>query len=71
MIFKSVVGNLTQNGLYKLHFKTITTDAESALLKCIKDLFPEINNFICLYHFKKDIIEHSRILGLMKKKIYK
>lgn len=66
-IFKSVINILTQNGLFKLHFKTITSDAEAALLKCIKDVFLELNNFICLYHFKKDIIEHARILGLMKK----
>lgn len=55
MIFKSIMLIFTQYNLYNISFDSIITDDEQALLKDAKKIFPVKNNYICLYHFKKDI----------------
>ena len=66
IVLKSVINILTQNKLYKLNINTITTDEEFALIKAIKNNFIYANHFLCLYHFKENVINELRIEGLMK-----
>ena len=67
LVLESINNILTQDKLYNLEIETITTDAEAALLKAIKIIFKPKLNFICLYHFKKDLITQLKIEGLYKK----
>ena len=53
--------------MYDLDIETITIDAEPPLLKAIKKIFKPKSNFICLYHFKKDLITQLKTEGLYKK----
>ena len=69
MIFQSIFFILTQNNLYSITFESLITDDEKALLKAAKKIFPIKNNYICLYHFKKDIFNNARTMGLLKKEI--
>lgn len=64
LFFESILSILKQNNLYDLNFNSITTDAEPGLIKFIKEYFPD---FVCLYHFKKDIVDQAKFQGLMKK----
>ena len=66
LIFRSVITIITQNDLYPIITKNIITDAESALLSSIKKYFKQTSNFICLYHFKKDLLDNARVMGLLK-----
>ena len=63
--FKNII---TQNGKYKLNIKSITSDAEKALIKAIKKIFPNILHFNCYFHYKKDIKDYLKCLGFTKKK---
>ena len=52
MAFKSVKNILTQNNIYKLEIKTITTDTEIALINAINDSFDNIQRLGCWFHLK-------------------
>lgn len=71
MIIKTVIKIMTQDNIYKLNIKSITSDDEYALVKAIKSNFKNVDNFICLYHFKKNLISQLKIEGLMKKNFKK
>lgn len=66
LIFKSVIKIITQYNIEKLNFISITSDDEPVLLKAIKNNFKSVNNFLCLYHLKKNMIEQIKFLGLFK-----
>lgn len=67
LVFQAIIAIITQNDIYPIIANHIITDAESALLHVVKNYFKNSLNFICLYHYKKDIIDNARTIGLMKK----
>ena len=67
LIFKFILKLLTRYNTEKLNFYSITSDDEPALLKAIKHNFKTVNNFLCLYHLKKNMIDQIKFLGLFKK----
>ena len=71
LIIKSVIKIMTQDNIYQINIKSITSDDEFALLKAIKSNFKNVDNFICLYHFKKNLISQLKIEGMMKKNFKK
>ena len=68
MIFKSVKRILTQNNLYSLKFKTITTDTEIALINAINNNFIGTQRIGCWFHLKQDLKREAKNLGLLNKK---
>ena len=68
MVFKSVLNILTQNNIYKLDIKTITTDTELALINSIQNTFDNIQRLGCWFHLKQDLIREARTMGLLNKK---
>ena len=68
MIFKSIIRILTQNNIYSLDIKTITTDTEIALINSIKTNFPKTQRIGCQYHLKQDLMREARVLGLFNQK---
>ena len=68
LIFKSVKRILTQNNIYQLSIKTITTDTELALINAVKLNFPQSQRIGCWFHLKQDLMKQSRILGLLNPK---
>ena len=52
LAFKSVKRILTQNGLYQLNIKTITTDIEVALINAFNANFNEVQRNGCWFHLK-------------------
>ena len=54
MVFKSLIKILTQNNIYKLELKTITTDTELALINAINNSFDNIQRIGCWFHLKQD-----------------
>ena len=68
MAFKSLKRILTQNELYQLNIKTITTDTEVALINAINANFQETQKIGCWFHLKQDLIRNARIMGLLNKR---
>ena len=62
MAFKSVKNILTQNNIYKLELKTVTTDTEIALINAINDTFDNIQRLGCWFHLKQDLIREDTII---------
>ena len=67
LAFKSVKRILTQNGLYQLNIKTITTDTEVALINAINANFNEVQRIGCWFHLKQDLVRNARTMGLLSK----
>ena len=67
LIFKSIIQIITYYNNEKLNFISITSDDKPALLKALKNNFKSVNNFLCLFHLKKNLIEQIKLLGLFKK----
>ena len=68
LVFKSIKRILTQNYIYNLEVKTITTDTELALVNAVNNNFPNAQRIGCWFHLKQDLIRNARIFGLMNKK---
>ena len=68
MVFKSIIRILTQNNIYSLDIKTITTDTEIALINSIKTNFPKSQRIGCWFHLKQDLMREARVLGLFNPK---
>ena len=68
LAFQSLKRILTQNELYQLNIKTITTDTEVALINTINANFPETQRIGCWFHLKQDLIRNVRIMGLLNKR---
>ena len=68
LAFKSVKRILTQNGLYQLNTKTITTDTEPALINAINAIFNDAQRIGCWFHLKQDLIRNARTMGLLNKR---
>ena len=66
--FKSLKMILTQNRLYQLNIKTITTDTEIALINVIHLNFPNSHRIGCWFHLKKDLLREAKTLGLLNPK---
>ena len=67
MIFKSIINILTQQNIYKLTIRTITTDTEIALMNAINTTFPNCQRIGCWFHLKQDLLRESKTLGLLNK----
>ena len=68
LAFKSLKRLLTQNGLYQLNIKTITTDTEVALINAIIANFNVSQRIGCLFHLNQDLIRNARTMGLLNKR---
>ena len=68
ILFKSVKRILTQNYIYKLNIKTITSDTEVALINAINNNFPQSQRIGCWFHFKQDLLREAKICGLLNRK---
>ena len=68
IIFKSVKRILTQNNIYKLNIKTITSDTEVALINAINNNFPQSQRIGCWFHFEQDLLREAKICGLINRK---
>ena len=67
MIFKSFKKILTQNGIYYLNIKTITTDTELVLINAVNNNFVDVQRIGCWFHWKKDLLRESKVLVLPDK----
>lgn len=67
-ILKSFKNIINQNGEYKIQFISITTDDEKALVKAVKNIFPNVIHINCFFHYKKDLNDYFKSLGFAKKK---
>ena len=68
MVFKSLKKILTQNGIYPLNIKTITTDTELALINAVNNNFVDVQRIGCWFHLKQDLLREAKVLGLLNKK---
>ena len=68
LIFKSIIRILTQNDIYTLEIKTITTDTETALINAVTTTFINTQRIGCWFHLKQELLREARILGLLNKK---
>ena len=68
LAFKSLKRLLTQNGLYQLNIKTITTDTEVALINSINANFNDSQRIGNWFHLKQNSIRNARIMGLLNKR---
>ena len=68
IIFKAIKRILTQNEIYNLEIKTITTDSEIALINAVNNNFPNVQRIGCWFHLKQDLIRNARIFGLLNEK---
>ena len=68
LVFKALNRILTQNKIYALEIKTITTDTEIALINAIKTNFPKSQRLGCWFHLKQDLMREARVLGLLNPK---
>ena len=68
LVFKSIKRILTQNYIYNLEVKTITTDTELALVNAVNNNFPNAKRISHWFHLKQELIRNVRIVGLMNKK---
>ena len=75
-ILKSFKNIINQNGEYKIQFISITTDDEKALVKAVKNIFPNVIHINCFFHYKKDLNDYfngnigyvDTVLNNLKKK---
>ena len=68
IVFRSIIRILTQNNIYILNIKSITTDTELALINDINSNFKGVQRLRCWFHLKQDLIRNARIFGLLNKK---
>ena len=68
LVFKSFKKILTQNGIYLLNIKTITSDSENAIVKAINNNFPNSQRIGCWFHLKQDLLRQAKIFGLLNPK---
>ena len=68
IVFRSIYRILSQNNMYILNIKTITTDSELALINSVNSNFKEAQRIGCWFHLKQDLIRNARTLGLLNKK---
>ena len=68
IIFKSVKSILSQNNIYKLNIKAITSDTEVSLINAINNNFPQSQRIGCWFHFKQDLLREAKICGLLNRK---
>ena len=62
LVFNSIKRILTQNQIYSLDIKTITTDTELALINSIKINFPNSKRIGCWFHLKQDLMKEAKFL---------
>lgn len=55
---------LTNENTLELNLKSITTDFEFGLINAINDVFPNIKQIGCFYHFSRALCEKAKILKL-------
>ena len=67
LVFKSVLRIMTQNKLYHIDFKTITTDTEIPLINAINHNFDNSKRIGCWFHLKQNLLKKARICGLLNK----
>ena len=60
LVIKSVKNIITQNNLYKLNINSITTGDEAALIKAIKNNFNFEYHFLCLFHYKENLVQQLK-----------
>ena len=65
LIFKSLKRIISQQQIYELTFKTITTDTEVALINAVQNNFHNIKRIGCWFHLSQDLIREARIMGLL------
>ena len=68
LIFKSVKRLISQQNIYDLSFKTITTDTEIALINAVKNNFDKATRIGCWFHLSQDLIREARTIGLLNSK---
>ena len=59
LIFKSIINIITKNNIYAFELSSITSDDEYALIKAIKNNFKYVNNLLCFYHLKENMLKTS------------
>ena len=67
LIFKSIKRILTQNNLYQINYKTITTDTEVALINSINYNFDNTTRIGCWFHLKQNLLNQAKVCGLLNK----
>ena len=68
LIFKSLKRIISQQNIYNLTFKTITTDTEIALINAVERNFDKIKRIGCWFHLSQDLIREARLMGLLNSK---
>ena len=68
LIFKSLKRIISQQNIYNLTFKTITTDTEIALINAVERNFDKIKRIGCWFHLSQDLIREARLIGLLNSK---
>lgn len=64
-VFNSIIDILTQDYIYNLSVKTITTDTEIPLINAIKKTFKGVQRIGCWFHLKQNLEKYVKILGLL------
>ena len=64
-VFNSIIEILTQDYIYNLSVKTITTDTEIPLINAIKKTFNRVQRIGCWFHRKQNLEKYVKILGLL------
>ena len=67
-VLESFVNIITQNKIFNLEIESITSDEEIALINSINEVFCGVKRFNCYFHYKKNILDKLRKIGLLKKK---
>ena len=68
LIFKSLKRIISQQNIYDLTFKTITTDTEIALINAVERNFDKIKRKGYWFHLSQDLIREARLMGLLNSK---
>ena len=68
LIFKSLIRIITQQNIYDISFRTITTDTEAALINAVERNFDKIKRIGCWFHLSQDLIREARLMGLLNSK---
>ena len=68
LIFKSLKRIISQQNIYNLTFKTITTDTEIALINAVERNFDKIKRIGCWFHLSQDLFREARLMGLLNTK---
>ena len=64
-VFNSIIEILTQNFIYDLPLKSITTDSEISLINVVEETFLGIQRIGCFYHLKENIENYANTVGLL------